>query len=228
MTPLSSKKKGLMVVALVVAILLVDQAVKLWVKTHMTLHESIPVCSWFQIVFIENNGMAYGLELGSKLLLSLLRVALIVIISIGLALNIRRGARTGFVVCVAMIIAGAIGNMIDGMFYGLIFTGSTPFNVAHLVPFGMGYEDFLRGRVVDMLYFPLISFYWPDWMPVVAGREFVFFSPVFNIADANISVGVIVLVLFFRKDLSEAMKVDWKPLGKKVKAAGEGPQDEKA
>lgn len=193
---------GRMAILLVIAILLIDQFIKIWVKTSMTLHESIFITDWFRICFIENNGMAYGMEIGSKLLLSLFRIVLIGLLCYYTYLQVKKNARTGYVVCLAMIVAGAIGNLIDCMFYGLIFDSSSYSYVADFVPFGSGYAPFLRGRVVDMFYFPLIVTTWPQWMPFVGGEEFIFFSPVFNFADASISVGFILLLLFFRDELA--------------------------
>jgi signal peptidase II len=187
----------------VVGVLLVDQLIKIWVKTSMTLHEQIEVLSWFKIVFIENNGMAYGMEIGSKLVLSLFRVVAISVLGYYLAGLVRRPSRWGYLVCLSMIFAGAVGNLIDSMFYGLIFNASSEFYTSYFVPFGSGYAPFLMGKVVDMFYFPLIVTTWPDWVPVVGGNPYVFFSPVFNFADASISVGVVVLLLFYRKEISE-------------------------
>ena len=174
---------------LIIVILLIDQAIKIWVKTHMDIGESIYVAGdWFQLHFIENNGMAYGMQIGSKLLLSLFRMVAIVILSYYIWQQARQKARWGYVVCLAMILAGAAGNLIDCMFYGIIFGG---------------YAPFMMGRVVDMFYFPIIRTTWPDWMPIWGGQDFTFFSPVFNFADASISVGVVVLLLFYRKELSK-------------------------
>ena len=195
--------RGRMVILLVLSILLVDQTIKIAVKTNMTLHECIPVFSWFKILFIENNGMAYGMEIGSKLLLSILRVLLVGVISLYAYRVAAKGVRTGFIVCLSMIVAGALGNIIDGMFYGLIFEESTIVQSASLVPFGEGYAPFMMGKVVDMFYFPIIETTWPLWVPMVGGEEFIFFSPVFNFADASISVGVIWMILFYRKEVSE-------------------------
>ena len=195
--------RGRMVILLVLAILLVDQTIKIAVKTNMTLHECIPVFSWFKILFIENNGMAYGMEIGSKLLLSILRVLLVGVISLYAYRVAAKGVRTGFIVCLSMIVAGALGNIIDGMFYGLIFEESTIVQSASLVPFGEGYAPFMMGKVVDMFYFPIIETTWPLWVPMVGGEEFIFFSPVFNFADASISVGVIWMIIFYRKEVSE-------------------------
>ena len=187
---------------IVVASLLIDQLIKVWVKTNMTLHESIRVFDWFYISFIENNGMAYGMQIGSKLALSLFRVAAIGLLAYYLWLQVHKKARTGYVVCLSMVLAGAIGNLIDCMFYGLIFNGSSPHYVSYFVPFGTGYAPLFMGKVVDMFYFPIITSTWPQWMPFVGGDDFVFFSPVFNFADSSISVGVMALLLFYRKELA--------------------------
>lgn len=198
--------KGRLAALIVVAILLIDQAIKIWVKTSMTLHESIHVFDWFYITFIENNGMAFGMELGSKIILSLFRMAAIIALTYYIWLEVKRKARTGYIVCLAMVLAGAAGNLIDCLFYGLIFNESSPYYVSFFVPFGTGYAPLLLGKVVDMFYFPLIETEWPIWMPFVGGEHFVFFSPVFNFADASISVSVVLILLFFREDISKMAK----------------------
>ena len=205
-------RRGVLAALIVVGILLVDQLIKIWVKTNMTLHEQIEILSWFKIVFIENNGMAYGMEIGSKLVLSLFRVVAISVLGYYIIGQVKRQARWGYLVCLSMIFAGAVGNLIDSMFYGLVFNASSEFYTSYFVPFGTGYAPFLMGKVVDMFYFPLIVTTWPDWVPVVGGNPYVFFSPVFNFADASISVGVVLLLLFYRKEISE---ISFK---KKVKA----------
>ena len=193
--------KGRLATLIVVAILLIDQAIKIWVKTSMCLHESIQVTDWFYITFIENMGMAFGMQLGSKILLSLFRVVAIAALAYYIWLEVKRKTRTGYIVCLAMILAGAAGNLIDCLFYGLIFNESSPYYVSYFVPFGTGYAPLLMGKVVDMFYFPLIETEWPLWMPFVGGEHFVFFSPVFNFADASISVSVVWLILFYREEI---------------------------
>ena len=188
---------------ILLSILIVDQVSKILVKTNMTLHESIEIFSWFKIMFIENNGMAYGMELGSKLLLSLMRFVLIAILVQYVLRELRNNSRWGYIVCLVMIVAGAVGNMIDGMFYGVVFDASTPYTVSTFVEPGEGYSSFLYGKVVDMLYFPIIDTVLPDWVPFYGGEPYVFFSPVFNIADSSISVAVALLLLFYRKECSE-------------------------
>ena len=195
--------KGRLAVLIIIAILLIDQAIKIWVKTSMTLHESIHITDWFYISFIENNGMAFGMQLGSKIILSLFRVAAIAALGYYIWLEVGRKARTGYLVCLSMILAGAAGNLIDCMFYGLVFNNSSEFYQSYFVPFGTGYAPFLMGKVVDMFYFPIIETEWPTWVPFVGGNHFVFFSPVFNFADASISVGVVLLLLFYRLEISQ-------------------------
>ena len=185
-------------------VLFLDQFLKIWIKTNMTLGQEIPVIgNWFMLLFIENNGMAFGMQLGSKIILSLFRVVAICALGYYIWLQVRKGARTGYIVCLAMVLAGAAGNLIDCMFYGLLFNESSPYYVSYFVPWGTGYAPFLMGKVVDMFYFPLIETEWPLWMPFVGGDHFVFFSPVFNFADASISVSVVILLLFFRKEISK-------------------------
>lgn len=192
-----------MVIILIMAILIIDQLIKVWVKTNMCLHESIHVTDWFYITFIENNGMAYGMQIGSKLLLSIFRIVAISLLSYYIWLQSKTNVRWGYLICLSMVLAGAAGNLIDCMFYGLCFDMSTPYEISQFVGLGNGYESFLMGRVVDMFYFPLIVTSYPDWFPIVGGDEFIFFSPVFNFADASISVGVVALLLFYRKEISQ-------------------------
>lgn len=197
------RRKGLTIGLIVLLLLVIDQVIKIEVKTGMYLHESIRVTDWFYISFIENNGMAFGMTIVNKLVLSLFRIFAISVVGWYLFRQIKHNARTLWVVCLALVFAGAIGNLIDCMFYGLIFNASSPYYVSYFVPFGHGYAPFLMGKVVDMFYFPLIVTTWPEWIPFVGGDEFVFFSPVFNFADSCVSVGVILILLFCRKELSQ-------------------------
>ncbi len=192
-----------MAALIVASILIVDQVIKIWVKTHMTLHEQIEIFSWFKILFIENNGMAYGMEIGSKLVLSVFRIVAVGLLTYYIIQQVKKQARWGYIVCLSMVLAGAAGNIFDSMFYGLIFNASSEFYTSYMVPFGTGYAPFLMGKVVDMFYFPLIVTTWPEWVPMVGGDPYVFFSPVFNFADSAISVGVVLLLLFYRKEISE-------------------------
>lgn len=198
-----SISRGQWALIIIVAVLLIDQCVKFAVKTQMYLGEEIDVTGWFKIFFIENNGFAFGMEMGSKLFLSLFRIVAAVGLGYILWKICKRPQYTmGFIACVALIEAGAIGNIIDCMFYGLIFNDPIPTETATLFPEGGGYAPFFYGRVVDMLYFPLFSFTWPDWVPIVGGDYFEFFEPVFNIADSAICIGVAIILLFYYKQLS--------------------------
>jgi signal peptidase II len=192
---------GKIAVIVVVAVLVIDQIVKILVKTNMALHENIPVFGqWFSIYFTENAGMAFGLKFGGeigKIFLTVFRIALVALIGIYISKLLKKGATVGVVVGMALIFAGAVGNIIDSLFYGLLFTGSEG-QVATLFSSGGGYASFLQGRVVDMLYFPVIETTYPTWFPVWGGEEFIFFRPVFNIADSAITTGVIYLLLFKR------------------------------
>ena len=196
-------KKGLLVALFIVLLLVIDQVIKIEVKTGMRLHESIRITDWFYISFIENNGMAYGMTIINKLVLSIFRIVAISVLGYYLCRQIKLGARNFYIACLALVWAGAAGNLIDCMFYGLIFNASSPYYLSYFVPFGQGYAPFLMGKVVDMFYFPLIVTAWPDWVPFWGGDAFVFFSPVFNFADSCISVGVVLLLLFCRQELSQ-------------------------
>lgn len=197
------KRKGLITIFAVIILLVIDQIIKIEVKTSMCLHESIRITDWFYISFIENNGMAYGMTIINKLVLSLFRIVAISVLGVYIYRQIKKNVRTFYLACLVLVLAGAIGNLIDCMFYGLIFNASSPYYVSYMVPFGHGYAPFLMGKVVDMFYFPLIVTTWPEWVPFWGGDEFIFFSPVFNFADACISVGVILLLLFCRTELSQ-------------------------
>ena len=198
----SRGNKGLMAVCIVIAILVIDQVIKILVKTNMCLHDSIEITPWFYISFVENSGMAYGITFINKIVLSLFRIVAVAVIGYYIWLQVKENARRGYLICLAMIMAGAAGNIFDSMFYGLFFTKSTIYEPSYLVSLGEGYAPFLQGKVVDMFYFPLIETTLPDWLPIWGGQPYVFFSPVFNFADASICVGVFLLLLFYRKELS--------------------------
>lgn len=203
---MNSKKRlfsdGFLSVVVIMALLVIDQFIKIAVKTNMQLYENVWIADWFQIHFIENNGMAFGMTFINKYALSIFRMVAIVAIGWYIYNQIKKHARTRYVLLLSMLLAGAAGNLIDCMFYGLVFSESLPYAISSFVPFGEGYAGFLTGKVVDMFYFPLIQSTWPDWFPFCGGEDFVFFSPVFNFADACVSVGVVAMLIFCRKELS--------------------------
>ncbi len=203
MTENKKAVRGIIACIAVLLILVIDQVIKIEVKTNMTLHEAIRVTGWFYINFVENNGMAYGMTFIPKIALSLFRLVAVTVIGVYIHRQVKAGARMGYILCLSMVLAGAAGNIIDCLFYGQVFSESTPYQVASWVEWGSGYASFLQGRVVDMFYFPIIDTYLPDWLPFWGGERYVFFSPVFNFADSCISVGVVLLLLFYRKELSE-------------------------
>ena len=195
--------KGAIATIIILGVLIIDQIVKIWVKTHLYLGQEFVITDWFRIYFIENNGMAFGMELGSKLFLTMFRIVAVgLLIYYICRIKNRTDIKTGYIVCCALITAGAAGNIIDSVFYGMIFNNPYPPEVAVMFPPEGGYAPVFHGRVVDMLYFPLFSFYWPDWVPFVGGDYFLFFQPIFNIADAAITVGILVLIIFYSKYLS--------------------------
>lgn len=202
------QSKGLLAAAIIIAVILIDQILKIWVKTNFYLGEELYITSWFRLLFIENNGMAFGMELGNKLFLTLFRLCLAGAL-IWYIWKIRRASvvAVGYIICLSLIVAGAIGNIIDCLFYGLIFNNPAPPTVATLFPPEGGYATLFHGRVVDMLYFPLFSFTWPDWMPWVGGTEFEFFRPIFNFADAAITVGILAMVIFYNKSLATPAQI---------------------
>jgi len=199
--------KGWLAFIVIALVIIADQALKIWVKTHFYYGEEFEITSWFKLQFIENNGMAFGMELGSKIYLTLFRiVAVALFIYYLLKLRKRADVPCGYIVCIAMITAGALGNVIDCVAYGTIFNAPAYPEVAQLFPPEGGYQTIFNGRVVDMLYFPLCEWDWPMWMPVVGGNHFLFFQPIFNIADASLSVSVFVLILFYSRYLASPEK----------------------
>lgn len=199
-----NSKIALIVIA---AVLIIDQAFKIYIKTHFELGDEVKVIGdWFRLHFVENNGMAFGMQLSGsswgKVALSMFRLCAIAVIGWYLVKICRRGtARNGYVACVSLVLAGAVGNIIDSVFYGVVFNSSWG-QVATLFPEGGGYGTWLHGRVVDMLFFPLLEGRYPEWMPFVGGDSYLFFRPVFNIADSAICVGIFCLLIFFRGEIS--------------------------
>lgn len=185
---------------LILIILLIDQAIKIYIKTHFYLSEEVRVfgLSWFRIHFIENEGMAFGMSFGQKtgkLVLTSIRLIASVLIFMYMRVLVKRKERPIIIYSFALIFAGAVGNIIDSLFYGVMFSSSSFFHVATFLPNDGGYATMLMGKVVDMFYFPIIDTFWPDWMPIVGGKHFSFFNAIFNFSDAAITVGVVMLVL---------------------------------
>ena len=187
--------RAFVAVGIMLAVFVIDQIIKVAVKTNMHLYESIEVTDWFQIYFIENRGMAFGMDFIGTTFLSIFRIIAIIVFCVLLLRIIRRRLPIGLIACVSLVVAGAMGNIIDNFCYGMIFSESTPFQISSLVGWGEGYGQMMSGRVVDMFYFPLFT--WPEWMPLVGGE--VFFGAVFNFADAAISCGAVAILIFYNK-----------------------------
>ena len=213
---MSRTKKSLLIIFLV---LLADQVLKIWIKTHMAIGDEIVVFkNWFILHFVENNGMAFGFEFAGeygKMFLSVFRIFAVVAIGWYLfKLAKQKNVPFGFIVCISLIFAGAIGNIIDSLFYGMIFNHSYG-QIATLFPEGGGYSSFLHGRVVDMFYFPLIEGRYPEWIPKIGGNPFIFFRPVFNIADSSITVGIFSILLFYRRYFNKHEEANEEMAGEK-------------
>jgi signal peptidase II len=200
-------KRSHLAIGLILLVLLIDQSLKIWVKLNMEMGEHFNVFgegqNWFQIFFTENPGMAFGFEFGGdygKLALSLFRILAVSFITYYLYILIRQKKSYGLITSIALIWAGAVGNILDSAFYGLLFTNSHHAGgLASWATSGDGYADFLHGRVVDMLYFPLVEGHYPQWFPFVGGKHFQFFQPIFNVADTSISVGVLLIIIFYQR-----------------------------
>ena len=195
--------RGIKSLTIILGILVADQILKIRIKTTMSLGDELVIFkNWFLIHFVENNGMAFGFEFAGeygKLFLSIFRIVAVIAIGWYLSKLVRiKNLPFGFIVSISLILAGAIGNIIDSLFYGLIFNHSYG-QVAEIFPEGGGYAGFLHGKVVDMFYFPLISGFYPDWLPLLGGKDFLFFRPVFNIADSSITIGIFSILIFYRK-----------------------------
>ena len=202
-----SKSKGWGAVCIVMLLLILDQALKIWIKTHLQLHESIEITPWFYLYFTENPGMAFGIEVIGKLFLTLFRIVAVGFIGYFLYKLVKEQYKFGFIACVSLVLAGALGNIFDSVFYGVVFDHSFG-QVATFMPEGGGYGEWLHGKVVDMFYFPLIDTILPDWVPVWGGEHFVFFWPIFNLADSAICVGVFLLLIFYRHTLTVSLSKD--------------------
>lgn len=183
-------------ITIILTILLLDQIVKIWIKTHFAIGDEIKITNFFHLHFIENEGMAFGMSFFDKKYLTLFRIAASIGIAYYIYKSIKNNSEQLFIISLSLIFAGAIGNIIDSLFYGQIFTESTLFSNATWTPWGQGYAPIFYGKVVDMLYFPLISGTYWSWIPIVGGTSFTFFAPVFNIADASITIGVILILVY--------------------------------
>ena len=209
--------KGQIAWLVIVGVLVIDQVIKISVKTQMYWHQcenawgwvydklgiTADPPTWFYILFTENNGMAFGMEIVGKLFLTSFRIIAVAFIGWFLYKVVKLNMKTGFIVCIALVLTGALGNIVDSVFYGVLFSESTEIPATFL-PEGGGYAPLFYGKVVDMFYFPIIDTHWPSWMPFVGGEHFIFFSPIFNFADASISCGTIALLLFYSKSFNEA------------------------
>jgi len=207
-------KKSLQVIVLVLAVLAIDQSLKFYVKTNFHYHEEkIMVDDWARLHFLENEGMAFGAKLDdlplvgqfinpewAKPMLTGFRIVAVILIIVFIKKLVVRKEKNGLIMSMALILAGAVGNIIDSIFYGKIFSESDPFvrNVAEFMPEGGGYAGLFYGKVVDMFYFPMIDTIWPSWLPLIGGKSFQFFQPVFNVADSAISVGIFLILVFHR------------------------------
>lgn len=202
LTP-SAKRTAWISLAVILLVIILDQWLKIWVKTSFYLGEEVEILPWFRLLFVQNPGMAFGWSIGSKLFLTLFRLLAVVFGTWYLwRILCRRKVSTGLCVSISLILAGAIGNLIDCIFYGVIFNNPAPTGVATMFPAAGGYAGAFHGQVVDMLYFPICSWHWPQWMPCIGGDNFEFFHPIFNLADAAVSVGVVLLIFFYSGKLS--------------------------
>lgn len=204
---MDTKSKSLLATSIILLTLILDQVIKIIVKTNFYYGESVCVTDWFYFTFVENMGMAFGMQVMPKVVQTMMRLVFSGFILWYIILLVKANFKNGYIICVSLIFAGAIGNVLDSIFYGVIFSVSTYTDVATFVPVGEGYADWFYGKVVDMFYFPLLEFDWPSWMPFIGGKHFIFFSPVFNFADAAISGGTIALLIFYPKMFGESFLV---------------------
>lgn len=224
-------QKKWIAVLTILTILIIDQASKIWVKTHILYGDGFDIfgLSWAKIHFIENEGMAFGLSYGGetgKYVLSIFRIIMAGFLIFLLKNLLDKKEPTGFIIAFSLVIAGAMGNIIDSMFYGLIFSESYFHGgLATMFPEGGGYGKFLTGKVVDMLYFPMIDTVWPEWIPVVGGDRFEFFRPVFNVADSSIFCGVVSILIFYRHFFKAEPVADKKPVEASPVAEEEGNKE---
>lgn len=204
---MNNKSKSILAIAVILVTIILDQLIKIIIKTSFHYGESVRITDWFYLTFIENNGMAFGMQVMPKAVQTIMRLVFSGFILWYIMKLVKAKYKNGYITCISLIFAGAIGNVIDSIFYGAIFSESTYSSVATFVSAGEGYADWLYGRVVDMFYFPLFEFDWPSWIPFVGSNHFIFFSPVFNLADAAISCGTIALLIFYLKTFGESFSL---------------------
>ena len=207
--------KGHLAIITVLGFVTIDQIVKIVVKMNMVYGEAIRITNWFYINFTENSGMAFGIQLMPKVIQTIARIIFAILIGWYIIKLIKANYKYGYIIVISSILAGAIGNILDSIIYGTIFTQSTYSEISTLVPVGNGYADWLYGKVVDMFYFPLFEFNWPEWFPFKGGEEFIFFGPVFNFADAVICCGTFMLIFFYKNTLNDSMSLIIPNWGKK-------------
>lgn len=196
-----------MAVAIIAIVIFIDQSIKFYIKTNFALHEAHEITSWMYLYFVENSGMAFGVNIAGTLILTIARLIFVGFLVYYICRISHRNVPRGYIACLSLVIAGAMGNIIDNAIYGLIFSESSDYSVATLVPFSSGYGNFMSGKVVDMFYFPIIDTYLPHSWPVIGGNHFVFFAPIFNFADSAITCGALSVIIFYRKFLSTANKL---------------------
>lgn len=201
-------KLGWLVTAIILLIIIADQWLKIWIKTHFFMGEDYEITSWFHLRFIENNGFAFGIDWLNKYVLTFGRILAVVFFCWCMRKILRMNQFSkGFIISFALIIAGAAGNIFDCVFYGEIFNNPYPPQVATLFPVDGGYAPWFEGKVVDMLYFPICSWIWPSWIPLIGGKEFEFFQYIFNIADSAITIGVLLMIFFYSTEASRALSL---------------------
>lgn len=212
----SNKTYTILTVIIVLVALIIDQVTKMYVKTHFYYGESVEITNWFHLSFIENNGMSFGMQILPKSLLTLFRLVLAFFLIWYLHIMILTKHKLFYLCSVALIIAGAFGNICDNIFYGKLFTPSSFYEVSQMTFFEADSAPWFYGKVVDMLYFPLLEFDWPEFLPFIGGNHFIFFSPIFNVADAAVSCGTIALLLFYPKSLINSFRIIALVLKKKL------------
>lgn len=197
-------KRSYLAISIILLILIIDQIIKIWIKTTYPIGEGFEILgiNWARILFVENEGMAFGMQLGGdygKVMLTIFRLIAVFFIGYYLITLIKSNASKGLIISIALVFSGAMGNILDSIFYGIMFSASTAGNVAQFMPDGPGYASLLHGHVVDMFYFPMFEGKYADWIPVIGGKQYLFFRPVFNVADSAITIGVLSILIFQRR-----------------------------